>query len=161
MARESQDREDLLAEATALVERVELVIAGEAQPVIAGFRRDGCLSLFFGPDPVYQFNTQHALRRAFVGGRLFKAEKGRLVALDRRREAGALHLVRHELDETQTEQFLSDMNSRLAWLREALSDHRYAVAGQVPTDSSVTERVQDWLAKHVGTVRVAQTSHAR
>src|SRR5688572_5223634 len=109
MARESQDREDLLAEATALVERVELAIPGEREPVVAGFRRDGCLSLFFGADPVYQFNTSNMLRRAYVGGKLYKAEKGHLIALDRRRESGGVYLVRQPLDVRATADFLSRM----------------------------------------------------
>jgi hypothetical protein len=161
MARESHDREDLLAEATALVERVELLVEGEPQPLIAGFRRDGCLSLFFGPEPVYQFNTQRALRRAYVAGRLYKAETGRLVAVDRQREEGILHLLRHELDELQMDRFMSDMSARLARLQQAFAHDRYTVAGQVPTDAPVTERVRDWLARFGSNVTVAQAPHAR
>jgi hypothetical protein len=160
MARESEDREDLLAEATALVERAELTVAGESQPVVAGFRRDGCLSLFFGPDPVYQFNTGHALRRAYVDGRLYKAEQGRLVALDRRREAGALHLARHELDPAQTTQFIGEMDRRLGHLGQALADGAYSIVGQVPAEGAVPERVRSWLAEHrQGTIATAP--HAR
>src|SRR4051794_11841558 len=98
MARHESDREDLLREATALVERVELTMAGSEEPIVIGFRRDGSCSMFFGADPVYQFNTQAELRRAFREGRLVKAEGGRLVALERRREAGQLVLLRHALD---------------------------------------------------------------
>src|SRR5688572_26999220 len=68
MSRRESDREDLLREATALVERVELLVPGEGEPVVAGFRRDGSLSVFFGPEAVYQFNSAGELRRAFAGG---------------------------------------------------------------------------------------------
>jgi hypothetical protein len=161
MARERQDREELLAEATALVERAELMVEGESQPVIAGFRRDGCLSLFFGPERVYQFNTRHALRRAYVAEKLYKAEKGRLVALDRRREAGAVYLVRHELDQAESERFLDDMIRRLNSLLHALAGQRFTVAGQVPVNAAVAERVRDWLAEHANNIRIAISPHAR
>src|SRR5688572_18570527 len=65
MARQEQDREDILREATALVERVELLIPEFPEPIVAGFRRDGSASFFFGADPVLQFNAQGKLRRAF------------------------------------------------------------------------------------------------
>ena len=45
MARREQDREDILAEATALVERVELQIAGETDPIVVGFRRNPATAL--------------------------------------------------------------------------------------------------------------------
>lgn len=37
MARHSEDREDILPEATALVERVELEIDGLEDPLVVGF----------------------------------------------------------------------------------------------------------------------------
>src|SRR5258705_63721 len=61
MARQESDREDLLREATALVQRVELVVAGYDEPVVCGFRRGGSVSLVFGGEPVYQFNTANQL----------------------------------------------------------------------------------------------------
>ncbi len=81
MAHEEQDREDLLAEAVALVERVEIELPDGGGHVIAGFRRNSCGSVYFDADPAYHFNSRHALRRAFVGGRLLKAERGCLVVL--------------------------------------------------------------------------------
>ncbi|MEK6236256.1 MAG: hypothetical protein N2C14_16240, partial [Planctomycetales bacterium] len=64
MARREKDREDLIAEATALTERFEAVVEGEKEPVVIGFRPNGCGSVFFGPSPVYHFNSQNLLRRA-------------------------------------------------------------------------------------------------
>ena len=54
MARLEEDREDILQEATALVERVELEIENLEDPVVVGFRRDSGPAFFFGADPVYQ-----------------------------------------------------------------------------------------------------------
>src|SRR5204863_2544475 len=78
MAREESSREDLLREATALVERIELIPNGSTSDgrIVAGFRRNGALSVFFGEDPVYQFNAAGELRRAYTDGKLLKADRG-------------------------------------------------------------------------------------
>ena len=47
MARQESNREDLLREATALVERVELHVPAFEEPIVVGFRRDGCASFLF------------------------------------------------------------------------------------------------------------------
>jgi len=145
MARDEHDREDLLREATALIERAELALPGEAEHLVAGFRRDGGLSLFFGPDPVYQFNAARHLRRAFVAGTMFKAERGRLVALHRHRETDRVLLLRRELNDQETAAFLAAMAKRLERLRDALDVARYSVVGQVPADADVPGRIVAWL----------------
>src|SRR6184192_244955 len=100
MARVERDREDLLAEATALVERVELEVAGWPGHVVLGFRASGCGSVYFGADEAYQFNTTGELRRAYRDGALYKAERRRLVRLARQRTAEEVQLIRHELNPT-------------------------------------------------------------
>src|SRR5262245_23531542 len=97
MARQESAREDILREATALVERVELQVPNAPEHVVVGFRRNGAASVFFGADPVYQFNEAGELRRAYVGGELYKAERGGLVALCRERGEREVALVRREL----------------------------------------------------------------
>ncbi len=57
MARKPHPREDFITDATALDQRVELRLPDHAEPIAAGFRSDGSLSLLFGNDPVYQFNS--------------------------------------------------------------------------------------------------------
>ena len=104
MARSEHDREDLLAEATALVERVEFTTPAFAEPIIFGVRRDGCLSVYLSADEAYHFNTRHELRRAYLDGRLLKAERQRLVALTRNRTATEVQLVRHQLTWTEFNQ---------------------------------------------------------
>src|SRR5512138_3714273 len=107
MSRHESDREDLLREATALVERVELSVAGMTENVVAGFRRDGAASFFFGADPVYQFNAAGELRRAFVGGLLYKTDRGKLVEMRRERTAEAVELRSRQLDAVETASFLA------------------------------------------------------
>src|SRR5262245_37512289 len=85
MARHEQDREDLIREATALIDRCELVDLSGGDPWVVGVRAGGAVSIYLGSDPVYHFNSAGQLRRAFVDGELWTAERGRLVRLARRR----------------------------------------------------------------------------
>jgi hypothetical protein len=160
MRRES-DREDLLREATALVERAEFLVQGEGEPVVAGFRRDGSLSIFFGPDPVHQFNSAGELRRAYVGGLLYKAEGDSLVELRRERSEAEVALVRRELDAEETAAWLTTARSRLAQLGQALSRGEFQLVGQVPANADVAGRVRDWLSALPATLPVAKSPHAR
>jgi hypothetical protein len=146
MARHESDREDLLREATALVERAELQIPGESEPVTVGFRKGGSLSIFFGGDPVYQFNAVGKLRRAFAGGLLYKAERGRLISLRRERSEREVALVRRELSDDETAAFLLASRERLNQLLAALQTHNFRLMGQVPADGEVPARVSEWLA---------------
>jgi hypothetical protein len=150
MARDEQDKEDLLREATALIERVELTTTTHDGPasqrevrhsVVVGYRRDGSPSYFFGTDPVYQFNAAGELRRGFHGGKLLKAEQGRLVELTRKRTESATTLLSRDLSEIETGEVLDDARLRLTalvahWLRGG-----YTVVGQVPVNGDVMRRV--------------------
>jgi hypothetical protein len=111
MARHEAEREDLLAEARALVDRAEYQVPGEEQPVVAGFRANGAMSLYFGEDPALHWNSQGELRRAYTGGLLYKAEHGQLVSLRRERTEHETALVRHELVEEELLAFKSKMQA--------------------------------------------------
>src|SRR5690242_9938995 len=117
MTRSEHDREDLLREATALVERSELHIEGCDVPVVAGFRRNGSFSCyFFGGDPVYQFNTAGELRRAFVAGLLYKAEGAHLIVLHRERDASQTVLSRRTCDAAEEQALLAAAREHLQLL---------------------------------------------
>jgi hypothetical protein len=155
------EREDILREATALVERVELEIPGFAEPIACGFRRDGSVSLFFGADPVFQFNTACELRRAFVGGRIHKVERGRLIAFTKERTAREVALIRHELTDDEAYTLLTTMQSHLCHLREALAGNHYTVVGQVPSEADICVRVSRWLKALPERIGIAQQSNVR
>ncbi|HXT58916.1 MAG TPA: hypothetical protein VN699_09775 [Pirellulales bacterium] len=157
MARREQDREDLLAEATALVERVELRVAAFSSPLVIGFRAQGAASVYFGADPAYHFNARGELRRAHVLGLLYKAEDGKLVSLSRRRSAGEVQLLRRDLTVEETERFLSSLSADLLALGEALNQGRFARVGQRPEGVDVVGRVQAWLAERRGGIEVADS----
>ena len=158
MARHEQDREDLLGEATALVERIELDVDDLEESVVVGFRKNGAVSCFFGAEPVYQFNSDGLLRRAYAAGRLIKAEQGRLVALDRQRSEGQLALVRDSWDDATIRVFVNDAADELARLRDALEQARFRIIGQVPDDADVARRVREWLATLPETILIADSA---
>jgi hypothetical protein len=147
MAREESDREDLLRDATALVERIELapVVAGIHDPIVIGFRIEGALSIYFGADPVYHFNSRGQLRRAFCGDLLLKAERGRLVSMRRVREDNQIQLLRRELLDEEHAAFLAKLGQRLDDLARQCQDNQLVSVGQVPSNADVMGRVLEWL----------------
>jgi hypothetical protein len=161
MARQESDREDLLREATALIERAELHASGGGETVTAGFRRDGSASFYFGADPVYQFNTAGELRRAFVAGRLIKAQLGRLVALTRERSPGEVALVRTELTDVEQAELLQAAHARLDELSVHLTRGSFELVGQMPPAADVVGRIRRWLAARPEEIAVAARPNVR
>lgn len=145
MSRHETDREDLIAEATALQARVELQVPGAAAPVVAGFHRDGRLSIYFGPDPVYHFDMQGRLRRAFVDGNLYRSRGDTLSRLTRERTATATNLLRHDLGTDELSSFLSAMWSTLKELQRQFEEGGTVVLRQVPPEADVVGRVRRTL----------------
>lgn len=160
MARDEHDREDLLAEATALVERIELKSAGEPDSIVVGFRRNGAASCFFGADPVYQFNAEGRLRRAFVEQQLYKAEHGRVVELRRERTDEQTVLWRRDLTDAEQQEFLERAGTRLLALRDRLRSGEPSVVRQVPADVNVLGHVRQWLATLALPLSVADSPRA-
>jgi hypothetical protein len=157
MARREVQREDLLAEATALVERAEFQIAEESAPVVIGFRRNGAASVYFGQDIAYQFNAANQLRRAFVDDRLFKADRGRLASLVRLRTEDEVQLVRYDLDPAEMDAIMGQMGVRIARLRDEILSGKAKVLRQVPEASGVTARIANWLRQLSDPLEIARS----
>lgn len=158
MARHEFDREDLIAEATALVERAEIITSvppGETATTVVGFRRDGALSCYFGGEPVYQFNARHQLRRAFIDGRLLKADAGRLVSLRRVRAEGKVSLLSTTLSELDSLELLHAMSDRLRRMADALANGTAQLARQIPADADLSQRITTALRLAAATAEIA------
>jgi hypothetical protein len=149
MARNSEPREDLLRDARALSPRVMLQVefAGGEVELFAGFRGDS-LSLYFGDDPVYHFNADGELRRAFVNGQVIKAEKRRVVFLRRRLSDAATTLERQSPDIEVEQAFQAEMQRRLDELRSALAREQVEVIGEAPASGEALPRLVAWLELH-------------
>ena len=161
MARQEHDREDLLRDATALVQRVELSVVGYDVPVVVGFRRDGCASIYIDQDPAYHFNTACRLRRAFVDGRLYKAERGRLVSMLRRRLRDEVQLVRSDLSDLETSDFLKALRRHLTKIGQCLSNGNFTVVGQVPDEADIAARARNWLRDLPDVIVIARSPRAQ
>jgi hypothetical protein len=133
--------EDLMRELVALTERIELQGPAVAEKIVAGFRGDSRLSVYFGKDLYYQFDPGGRLRRALVGGQLFRTQGNGLAALTRVRNAEATELVRRDLDSAELEHFIGRMLNKVGALHEDLSSGRLEVRRQVPSHASVVERL--------------------
>jgi hypothetical protein len=161
MARHEQSREDLLAKATALVERIELALDGCRQHIVLGFRRDGSASIYFGEDPAYHFNSQGKLRRAYVEGRLLKAVHGRLVAMTREQTDCEVRLLSHELNVDETACVADNLTRRIVELAQHIDGEQYQVAGQVPATADVLTRGRSLLRNLAAGLSIAHIPNAK
>lgn len=148
MARNESDREDLIKEATGLPERIELQIPGQPELVFAGFRRDGCLSVYFGQDSMLQFSPDDGLRRAFRDGALYRTQKTTLARLERSRTETTSELIRTDLDAQQLGRFLQQAQAEIAAFAACLREGTAVVVRAVPEHSGdqLLEKVQQRLA---------------
>jgi hypothetical protein len=141
MSRQEAEREDLIAEATALRERIEYSVPGLAEPVVAGFRTSGQWSLYFGSDPAYHFAGDGALRRAFLGGDLFRSQGTTLARLVRTRTGDEVQLVRHDLTAVELSKFLTRLRDDIANLKTAIETGTAQVTRQVPVDADLETKL--------------------
>ncbi len=135
MARESADRDDLMAEAVTLLPRVEFVIRDPALEIVAGRRTDGRWSVFFGGDPVYHFDAQHRLRRAFVEGVLYRSQGTTLARLTRQESSAQTVLLRHDLADDELKIFWLTLRRHLQFIADAWSQWQILMRSTIPPDA--------------------------
>lgn len=147
MARHEAEREDLMREATALRRRGEWDVPGFSAPVTAGFRDGGGCSVYFGQDPCYHFDAGGALRRAFVGEKLYRTQGHTLAELVRVRTERATVLQRRDLEEHGLSSFLAHMREHLSRLSAALQSGETVLLRQEPENSDIGAELATWLAR--------------
>lgn len=149
MARLEDDREDLIREATALRRRARFVRTDILAELVAGVRENGWISLYFEADPVYQFDADHRLRRAFVEGKLYRSQGTSLAELTRVRAAQATELRRRDLSAGELSAFLNAMTARLADWHTAARQRRVRAVQEVPHGAGVADELLARLAQIV------------
>lgn len=122
MARNEEDREDLMREAIALFPRAELQVSQEPVPLFWGVKKSGHFSFYFGSDPVYQFDEHGALRRAYLEGALYRTQGETLARLIRSRSAEESVLNRTDLTVMERNLILQTMKDRFEQLQSAFAD---------------------------------------
>ncbi len=161
MAKQQQDKEDILREATALVNRIELKVPENSSwedSVFVGFRRDQSISFFFGGEPVYQFNIRNQFRRGYDRGVLLKAEHGQLVQLRQERENGKLVLLRRVWEETETTEYLESVRMNLAALRDLVRRNLVEIVGavvEIGTPEELLQQITHWIDQHMDSMEIA------
>jgi len=162
MARDSQDRENLLRDATAFKSRVQLEVRTSERTVevFAGFRLQGAVSLYVDQDPVYHFNNAGQLRRAFVNDKIFKAEKGQLIAWLPQRNESEVAMIRQAMTEPEQKEFCRSLENQVDDLHRAIAAGDYVLEGQVSIEEheDVVERLADFLGR-LGKIEVAASPH--
>ncbi|MBB74811.1 MAG: hypothetical protein CMJ75_09890 [Planctomycetaceae bacterium] len=161
MARAQQPREELLRDATALVERVALQVSYWTEPVVVGFRSNGAVSIYFGEDPVYQFNCDDELRRSHWKGQRIKAQQRQLKLLRQKPDSPRLQLSNTDLGTEQTNAFVDELAKRLELLRTAVFHRKLRVIGQVPEQPDLLPRLHNWLESLAAHPTIALTPSAQ
>ncbi len=163
MAKQEVDREDILREATALVNRVEVKFSGRVggDHIVFGFRECGSLAIYFGAEPVYQFNVNQALRRAYHQGCLLKAVDGRLVSMRRERQDRKLQLISTSWDDEKTREFIGQVCRDMSQLVEAIETGEaqvigFVAAAQQTTAEILTTQFCNWCNDHLADLQVAR-----
>ncbi|UUO05400.1 hypothetical protein M4951_18710 [Blastopirellula sp. J2-11] len=144
MAKSEEDREDLMQEATALVRRGEYHAPQEVESVTIGFRTSGALSLYFGQDPVYQFNDAGQFRRGYIDGELFKADGNRLVRMRRERNEQSTSLVSTPLSDVDQAELIIKMEWRLSMLAESIEEGEVDCSSVIPAGTEVAGEFLTW-----------------
>ncbi len=149
MGRVEADREDLMREAKALRRRGEFAIPRGGASVVAGFRDDGALSVYFGADPCYHFDDSGRLRRAFVEGSLYRTQGATMARLKRVRDATVTELRRQDLSADDLRTFLATCRAQLEGFLERLAQGQAVCLQQIPADvdlvSELRARLQELL----------------
>jgi hypothetical protein len=138
-----------MREATALIRRVELTYPGRAknENVIAGFRKQGQLALYFGADPVFQFDDRHRLRRAYGEGFLYRTQGHTLARLTRERTAEETLLLRHDLNTDELDEFRKSAKQQLNELHQALLSEEVRVIAEIPIETGTLSDIEIALAE--------------
>lgn len=143
MARLSSDREDLMAEAVTLVPRIAFLLPHSPREIVAGGRADGRWSIFFGGDPVYQFDMEHRLRRAFIEGVPYRSQGTTLARLTRQESQHETVLLRHDLTADELTQFFRRLRLDLQPVADAISHGTAQILNCIPPGSDCLAELAD------------------
>ena len=161
MAKQEQDREDLLREGKQMSLRAEASIDGVV--VVIGFRSQGQASFYFGADPVFQFNAALELRRVFHQGKRYAAIQGRLCELVRKSQRDRVSFESQDILADVEAVIMRLLDSSLARIRVALEAletpmEGWEIAGGREED--FRNRLTDWMTNIPVSVVIADTPNA-
>ena len=127
------DREDMMAEAVNLRERIELKVPGTDPPVAIGCNDLEHWSFYFGPEPMYRFDSGGQLRRAVRDGKLYRTQGETLAELTRVRRDELTNLERRDLSPAEVDAFLGLVAADLRHLNAEFTAGHCEVLREVGT----------------------------
>jgi hypothetical protein len=163
MLPDENGNEDLMKEAVSLIKRIEFRSPKQQDLVVLGFNNIGWLFVYRGSDPMYRFDEQGRLRRAFVNGLLYRTEGQTLAMMERRSSRTSSGydpqsesiLLRRDLQTDELDRFRTRMRSELEEViiglceGEITRQHPVDAVGLVPQFLAALDRVlnsKDFLA---------------
>lgn len=158
MARNESDREDLIREAVAFIERAELQVPGISEPVTIGFRADSAMSVYFGQDPVYQFDALGCLRRAYCDGFLYRSHHSVLARLERVRTESVTQLLRYDLTDAELSDFQQTMKRVLEQLLSSLNGQQVQILRQWPENTELFPKICRHVSQAISQSSVLSSS---
>ncbi len=111
----------------------------EVNPIFWGQKKNGHFSFYFGSDPVYQFDQNGLLRRAFINGDLYRTQGITLARLTRERVSSQTVLIRHDLTGIELESCLQTMKKRFEKLESTFKNSEDDIFIQSLSNSSPGE----------------------
>lgn len=143
MARIEKDREDLMIEAVAFVRRAEWKFADSdfCSILFTGYKRNGAFSLYLDADPVYQFDANGKLRRAFVDGLIYRTEGKTLARMKRKRTEEESILLRHDLSNKELDLFFHEMKLTLSNLKTEFESQTVELISEINSGSDMRESI--------------------
>ena len=141
------DREDLLAEAVNLRERIELRVPGSEEAVTIGCNDLEHWSFYFGAEPMYRFDAEGRLRRAVRGGKLYRTQGATLAELVRVRLEQETQLQRRDLSQPEVEAFLVEVRAHLQQLQQEYAAAHCRVLREVGTQDDFSARLAALLGR--------------
>lgn len=159
MAINHEKREDLMRDATAYVRRLTIPISIVTEPIFLGLRQHGGWSVYFGEDPVFQFNAQHKLRRVHFDNQNFAASDGRLILLDRVRLGGQVEFQRIHLADTERS-IIANCHKRLYELAEVMETHRDSAVCFPEGDRELVSDLLKLVQSTYSNIQIADTANA-
>lgn len=160
MAINREKREDLMRDATAYSRRISILTSHGQEAIFIGIRQQGGWSVYFGEDPVYQFNRDGELRRAHFADQNYAATDGRLCLLHRDRSGGHVEIQRIYSADTE-QHILTDCHKRLKELFELIQSSSFQSMHQFPvSDVELMTEIVDLVRAASLDLRVSNTANA-
>ncbi len=133
MAINRETRENLMRDATAYVRRLMIQEPQTGEAIFVGIRQRGGWSVYFGEDPVYQFNIEGELRRVHFEEQNYAANEGRLYLLLRSRSGGHVEIERIYSADTER-RIVAVCHKRLNVLAELMHKSGEEIGERFPVD---------------------------